>query len=58
MNARVRAEKDAELRHFLADGSPETFAWLQRLGVEFVGPFPEPPHRVARMHNVVPGSKA
>jgi succinate dehydrogenase/fumarate reductase flavoprotein subunit len=29
-----------------------------RLGVVFVGPMPEPPHRFPRMHNVVPNSRA
>ena len=58
MNARVRSESEPELRSFLVENSSATLTWLQDLGVEFVGPFEEPPHRVARMHNVIPGSNA
>jgi succinate dehydrogenase/fumarate reductase flavoprotein subunit len=32
--------------------------WLMSLGVVFVGPMPEPPHRYNRMHNVVPNSRS
>ena len=46
------------LRRILVDGSTETLEWLMSLGVVFVGPMPDPPHRVARMHNVVPNSKS
>lgn len=46
------------LRRILVDESPAALDWLTRLGVEFVGPNPEPPHRVPRMHNVVPSSAA
>ena len=58
MNGCVRPESEPELRSFLVANSPATLDWLQNLGVEFVGPFEEPPHRVARMHNVIPGSNA
>src|SRR6266508_2764941 len=47
-----------KLRRVLVDNTADTLEWLQRLGVVFVGPMPEPPHRYARMHNVVPNSKA
>ena len=46
------------LRRILVDESPGTLQWLMDLGVEFVGPNPEPPHRVPRMHNVVPSSSS
>lgn len=46
------------LRRILVDECNETLEWLVSLGVVFVGPMPEPPHRVARMHNVVPNAKA
>lgn len=46
------------LRRILVDHSTETLEWLMALGVVFVGPMPDPPHRVARMHNVVPNSKS
>lgn len=47
-----------ELRRILVDHSSEMLRWLMDLGVVFVGPQEEPPHRVARMHNVVPNSKS
>lgn len=46
------------LRRLLVDNITETFAWLESLGLVFIGPMPEPPHRVPRMHNVVPNSRA
>jgi len=45
------------LRRILVDQSTEALDWLTSLGVVFVGPMPEPPHRVARMHNIVPSAK-
>jgi len=42
------------LRAMLARESGPTLNWLERLGVVFVGPYPEPPNRVPRMHNAVP----
>lgn len=46
------------LRRILAENTPETFAWAKTLGVRFHGPFPEPPHRVPRMHVVLPSAKS
>lgn len=46
------------LRRMLVDHSRDALEWLVGLGVVFVGPQEEPPHRVARMHNVVPNSKS
>jgi succinate dehydrogenase/fumarate reductase flavoprotein subunit len=46
------------LRRILVDEVTELMAWLESLGLVFVGPTPEPPHRVSRMHNVVPNSRA
>lgn len=46
------------LRRLLSVESGPTVTWLERLGVAFVGPFLEPPHRVPRMHNVVPSSRS
>lgn len=51
----------AEARDILAvyaRRSAETLHWLERLGVVFVGPFIEHPHRVARLHNAVPNGSA
>lgn len=49
---------NSALRAMLAAEAAVTLAWLEDLGVVFVGPFPEPPHRVNRMHNVIPNSQA
>jgi fumarate reductase flavoprotein subunit len=47
-----------ELRAMLAVEAGVTLSWLEDLGIVFAGPFPEPPNRVRRMHNVIPGSRA
>jgi succinate dehydrogenase/fumarate reductase flavoprotein subunit len=47
-----------ELRRLLVEHSGEAVDWLSGLGVRFLGPFPEPPHRRNRMHNVLPNSRA
>jgi len=47
-----------ELRRVLCEAMPETFQWLLETGVRFMGPMPEAPHRVPRMHNVLPNSRA
>jgi len=53
------ADRDnAELSHILTDGAPEMFRWLLAEGLQFVGPFSEPPHRQRRMHLVLPNSRA
>ena len=53
------AERDnLSLRRILVDEAPAAFEWLLESGVVFTGPAEEKPHRVPRMHNVVPSSKA
>ncbi|TIP18352.1 FAD-dependent oxidoreductase [Mesorhizobium sp.] len=47
-----------ELRQAFVDNVPETLRKLLNMGVVFFGPMPEPPHRVPRMHNVLPNSRA
>ena len=47
-----------ELRRILCEEIPNTFQWLLDSGVRFMGPMPEPPHRVPRMHNVLPNSRS
>ena len=49
---------NTKLRRILVDQCTDALDWLMSLGLVFVGPMPEPPHRVARMHNVVPNAKA
>ena len=46
------------LARVLTENTPEMFRWLLSTGLEFVGPFPEPPHRQPRMHNILPNSRA
>ena len=53
-----QARDNDPLRRILCEHVPETFAWLLSLGVRFYGPMPEPPHRVPRMHNVLPNSRS
>lgn len=47
-----------ELRRLLVENSPDTVQWLMDLGIVFFGTMPEPPHRLARMHNVLPHSRS
>lgn len=46
------------LRRILVDNTTEMMAWLEALGLVFAGPQVEPPHRLPRMHNVLPNSRA
>jgi fumarate reductase flavoprotein subunit len=54
----LAARDNLELRRLLTENVPQTVAWLEKLGVVFFGPMPEPPHRVPRMHNILPSSKS
>ncbi len=46
------------LHRVLTENVTDTFRWLLDLGVEFIGPLPEPPHRHSRMHCVLPTAKS
>lgn len=52
------ARNNGPLRRWFFGESAATLDWLASLGLTFHGPSPEPPNRVARMHNVVPNAKA
>lgn len=54
----IEACNNDPLRRFFLGEAAATFEWLREMGLSFVGPSPEPPNRVPRMHNVVPGAKA
>ena len=54
----IEARNNDDLRRYLLEEAAETLAWLRGFGLSFVGPNKEPPNRVPRMHNVVPGAKA
>ncbi len=55
---RHAARDNRALRRILVEHTTELIDWLMSLGLEFVGPNEEPPHRHPRMHNVVPNSRA
>ncbi len=46
------------LRRILVDECADAVAWLSQLGVVFMGPAPDPPNRVSRMHNTIPNSRS
>jgi succinate dehydrogenase/fumarate reductase flavoprotein subunit len=54
----IEACNNADMRRWFLDHSADTLHWLMGMGLNFYGPNPEPPNRVPRMHNVVPGAKA
>ncbi len=54
----IEARNHTRLRRFFLGETANTLEWLTACGLSFVGPHPEPPNRVARMHNVVPGGQA
>jgi fumarate reductase flavoprotein subunit len=47
-----------ELRKLLVENVPETVRQLTDMGVVFIGPMPEPPHQLPRMHNIIPHSRS
>ncbi len=54
----LAARDNPALRRLLVDNTTEMMEWLMGLGVVFLGPMPEPPHRHPRMHNVLPNAGA
>jgi fumarate reductase flavoprotein subunit len=54
----MREKNNEELTRLLVREAGPAVDWIARLGASFVGPFGEPPHRVPRMHNIVPNSKS
>ena len=54
----IEGRNNEALRRFFLSHGAETLDWLMGMGLHFQGPNPEPPNRVPRMHNVVPGAKA
>ena len=58
INSRRGLPDNPELIRLLTENVPDTFRWLMELGVDFIGPLPEPPHSQPRMHCVLPTSKA
>lgn len=54
----LEARNNGPLRRLFLSESAATLDWLHGMGIAFQGPNPEPPNRVPRMHNVVPGAQA
>ena len=57
-NRGLADQDNLELRRLLAEHSPDMVEWLTELGVVFLDAMPEPPHRVPRMHNVLPHARS
>ena len=51
-------EDDPELRRVLTENVAETVAFLRSIGINFLGPLPQPPHTAPRLHQVMPTSRA
>ena len=51
-------DDDAELRRVLTENVADTIAFLRELGLNFLGPLPQPPHSAPRLHQVMPTSPA
>jgi fumarate reductase flavoprotein subunit len=52
-------EKDnLELRQLLVNEASTTLHWLRELGCEYSDPYPDPPHRVPRIHMITPSTEA
>ena len=58
INSRRGLPDNPELHRLLTENVTHTMRWLMDLGVDFIGPLPEPPHSKSRMHCVVPTAKA
>ena len=56
-NSKLANRDNRELRRILVDEIPESIAVLTDLGVEFMGPLPEPPHQKPRLHAIIPHSR-
>jgi len=54
----LKDRNNKELTKILIREAGLVVDWIANLGASFVGPFGEPPHRVPRMHNIVPNSKS
>ncbi|GAA4037852.1 hypothetical protein GCM10023063_23610 [Arthrobacter methylotrophus] len=57
-NGEFEERENKELRRVLAENAGATVEWLSSIGVQFLGPTPEPPYEKPRMHNVLPNSSA
>jgi succinate dehydrogenase/fumarate reductase flavoprotein subunit len=58
LNAQFAGRDNPALRRLLVDRTNELIEWLTSIGLVFMGPMSEDPHRYPRMHNVLPNSHA
>lgn len=56
--SRTVDDYDLDLTRIIVERAPHVLQRLIDFGLEFTGPHPEAPHRVPRMHNVVPDASA
>jgi succinate dehydrogenase/fumarate reductase flavoprotein subunit len=54
----IESKNNTLLRETFLKETASTMEWLTGMGLRFSGPHPEPPNRVSRMHNVIPGAQA
>jgi len=57
-NGTDEERENKELRRVLAENAGPTIEWLSSIGVQFLGPTPEPPYEKPRMHNILPNASA
>ena len=55
---RMGIDNDTGLTRLLSENVAETVDFLRSIGVNFLGPLPQPPHTAARLHQVMPTSRA
>ncbi|MBT5938297.1 MAG: FAD-dependent oxidoreductase [Rhodospirillaceae bacterium] len=48
---------DPKLRNLMTENVSDTVKFLQKLGVQFVGPVDQPPHRQPRLHQIIPSAR-
>jgi succinate dehydrogenase/fumarate reductase flavoprotein subunit len=56
--ASMGIKDDTALRQVLVENVADTVEWLRAIGINFMAPLPQPPHTVARLHQVMPTSRA
>ncbi|MGH6989750.1 MAG: FAD-binding protein [Stellaceae bacterium] len=54
----MTAEDDPALRQLLTENVADTLEFLHLMGINFLGPMPQPPHTASRLHQVMPTSGA
>ena len=58
LNDHYAGRDNEALRRLLVDNTTNLIEWLTSMGLVFLGPMPEEPHRYPRMLNVLPNSRA